>query len=352
MTDRDVAIARRVAEAAERLEVREAGFHAIGAPSFGSFDSSLHPRNRGKFAHSYAADAKKAEAKAQSEEHKAAPKTAEEHIARVTETRKALHAGYTIQDRMSKKPPTAEHARLTQEHDHAMTAAGHHLEKEGVKPAPKMTEDAMMKYVAGAKMTPDEHTNLSIADAREKVAREAGKRTSLSDTYDRIEKSHFPMEHHMEARGVVPVGSSPSRSEIKGTPPASMAQRRMDATAAGKDRDQAASMKPHAGNIADAQAAGTFLKHGRGPAGTVGFHNSTHSVEEHGGRAQVYEHTGSNSDKHIGDVPHAPASMSNDQKAGWYQAHVNALKKKNVREAVQRDAASARVELREARQSR
>lgn len=62
MTDRaavrEAAMARRVAEATERLE-EAGGFHAVGAPRFGSFDSSLHPRNRGKFTHSFASDAKK-----------------------------------------------------------------------------------------------------------------------------------------------------------------------------------------------------------------------------------------------------------------------------------------------------
>lgn len=60
-------MARRVAEAEGRLEVAEAGFHAVGAPHFGSFDSSLHPRNRGKFSHSFAADAKKDQKKSLSQ---------------------------------------------------------------------------------------------------------------------------------------------------------------------------------------------------------------------------------------------------------------------------------------------
>lgn len=84
------------------------------------------------------------------------------------------------------------------------------------------------------------------------------------------------------------------------------------------------------------------LTHGRGKVGQVGYHNATHSIEEHNGRAMVYEnsipsipksrsasmgdvHGQSGFQRHIGDVPHAPAGMSTSERAVWYQKHLKKL---------------------------
>lgn len=56
-----VAMGRRVEAARARIVLQELGPVGRGGGSLGHFTEELHPRTRGKFAHSYSADAKKLE---------------------------------------------------------------------------------------------------------------------------------------------------------------------------------------------------------------------------------------------------------------------------------------------------
>lgn len=342
MGDRDRAMARRVEAARARIEVEEAGlFHALGraGASLTKFTDALHPRNHGKFTKSFRAKPAPAA--------KPAAMTAQEHVDHVTAARKAHGASFS--QRMTRKPPTDETNGTAKALHGALTGAFDELSRSGVRPGPG-AKAAITKYVShGNQLAPKEHHDLSVADVYEHHARANGKRTPLSDHYDKTETSGpYSHEHHMEERGVVPVGASPARSEIRGTPPdpgprnygpfavPSEAEQRAKQNAAHErfvaDKKRRASARPAAaarpGTPAEAQAAGTFMKHGLGPNGVVGFHTDKHSIEEHEGRAMVYEKVGRARDRHIGDVPMAHPSMTTEQKAGWYQAHVGELTKR------------------------